>query len=352
MNTHERYMRRCVELARNAAGYTAPNPMVGCVIVHEGRIIGEGYHRKYGEAHAEANAIRSVRDRALLPFSTLYVNLEPCAHHGKTPPCADLIVAHRIPRVVAGNTDPNPAVAGKGVERLRAAGCTVTEHVLEEECYRLNIRFMTFHRLQRPYVLLKWAQTEDGFIDLIRPDRSIARPTPITGEYEHTLAHRWRSEESAIMVGANTALADNPMLNLRRWHGRLPLRIVTDRTLRLPPSLNLFDGSQPTLVFTEKTAGYLPHVDYAVVPFDRRLPHHILAELYRREVLSVLIEGGTQLLQTFIDAGLWDEARILTGKMRFGEGVQAPKITGQTGESGVSGNDTNSPVRYLFRETE
>ncbi len=317
-------MRRCIELAQNAAGYTAPNPMVGCVIVCDGRIIGEGYHQKYGESHAEVNAIRSVRHPDLLSHSTLYVNLEPCSHQGKTPPCADLIIVRKIPHVVVGSSDPNPLVSGKGIARLQAAGCKVTQHVLEEECDRLNIRFMTFHRKHRPYVILKWAQTTDGYIDIIRNNHVTARPTWITGAYEQTLVHKWRSEEQAVMVGTNTAFLDNPMLNLRHWPGKPPLRIVIDRQLRLPDSLNLFDGSQPTLVFTEKQHTATHHIEYAVVPFDRQLPQHILDELYRRNILSILIEGGTQLLQTFIDAGLWDEARIFTGKTRFGKGIKAP----------------------------
>jgi len=226
---HETYMRRCMELAAMASGYTAPNPMVGAVVVCDGRIIGEGFHRQYGEAHAEVNAIRSVRKTELLERSTLYVNLEPCSHHGKTPPCADLIIANRIPHVVVGSSDPNPLVSGKGIARLRAAGCSVTEHILEEECDRLNIRFMTFHRKRRPYIILKWAQTADGYIDMVRDRNIIGRPTWITGWYEQTLVHKWRSEEQAVMVGANTALTDNPLLNIRRWHGRQPLRVTIDR---------------------------------------------------------------------------------------------------------------------------
>lgn len=319
-------MRRCIELARNAAGYTAPNPMVGCVIVCDDEIIGEGYHRKYGEPHAEVNAIRSVEKKELLSRSTLYVNLEPCSHYGKTPPCSDLIIAHHIPDVVTGSFDPNPLVAGKGIERLRTAGCRVTENVLKKESDWLNVRFMTYHLKKRPFVLLKWAQTTDGFIDVIRNEYATGRPTWITKGFERTLAHKWRSEESAIMVGTNTAFLDNPMLNLRQWKGHIPLRIVIDRKLRLPSSLHLFDGSQPTLVFTEKKTENTSFAEYATIPFDQRLPYHILDELYRRNTTSVLIEGGTQLLQTFINEGLWDEARIFTGKTNFGNGIKAPEI--------------------------
>ena len=340
MVQHQTYMRRCLELASTASGYAAPNPMVGAVAVHEGRIIGEGFHRQYGEPHAEVNAIRSVREKKLLERSTLYVNLEPCSHYGKTPPCAEMIIAARIPHVVVGSVDPNPKVSGKGIAKLRDAGCHVTEHVLEAECDRLNIRFMTYHRKHRPYITLKWAQTADGFIDVVRDRNVVGRPTWITGWYEQTLVHKWRSEEQAVMVGANTALADNPMLNIRRWHGRQPLRVVLDRQLRLPASLHLFDGSQPTLVFTDGIANTVRRdsvtpplrrrggrgVRLAAVPFDEQLPHHILDELYRRKITSVLIEGGTQLLQTFIDAGLWDEMRVFKGTAVFGDGVKAPEI--------------------------
>ena len=324
MSLHEKYMLRCIELASIASGYTAPNPMVGAVVVCDGRIIGEGFHRQYGETHAEVNAIRSVRARKLLERSTLYVNLEPCTHHGKTPPCTDLIIESRIPHVVVGSADPNPLVAGKGIAQLRAAGCNVTEHVLEEECDRLNIRFMTFHRKHRPYVILKWAQTADGFIDVVRDLNVVGRPTWITGWYEQTMVHKWRSEEQAIMVGTNTAMVDNPMLNVRRWHGHQPLRIVLDRQLRLPASLHLFDGTLPTLVFTEKQQPDTTHISYITVPFDGQLPQRILDELYRRKIISLFIEGGAQLLQTFIDAGLWDEARISTGTVTFGDGIKAP----------------------------
>ena len=339
------YMRRCIELAQNAAGYTAPNPMVGCVIVCDGRIIGEGYHQKYGAPHAEVNAIKSVRNIDLLPHSTLYVNLEPCSHHGKTPPCADLIVEKKIPHVVVGSSDPNPLVAGKGIARLQAAGCRVTQHVLEDECDRLNVRFMTFHRKHRPYITLKWAQTDDGFIDVIRNDYVTRRPTWITGWYEQMLVHKWRAEEQSVMVGTNTAFLDNPMLNLRHWKGEPPLRVVIDRLLRLPESLHLFDGSQPTLVFTEKQHPEKSGVEYAVIPFDSQLPQRILDELYRRNILSVLIEGGTRLLQSFINAGLWDEARIFTGKVQFGKGVKAPELSQPATETQQTGNSILRIIR-------
>lgn len=324
------HMRRCLDLASTAAGYTAPNPMVGAVVVCDGRIIGEGFHQQYGESHAEVNAICSVREKELLERSTLYVNLEPCSHYGKTPPCTDMIISARIPHIVVGSADPNPKVAGRGIAKLRAAGCQITEHVLEAECDRLNIRFMTYHRKHRPYVVLKWAQTADGFIDMVRYRNIVGRPTWITGWYEQTQVHKWRSEEQAVMVGTNTALADNPMLNIRRWQGCQPLRVTIDRQLRLPASLHLFDGSLPTLVFTEKQHKETTNVTYVQVAFDKQLPQRILDELYRRKITSVLIEGGTQLLQTFIDAALWDEARVFTGSTLFGDGIKAPLIEGFT----------------------
>lgn len=340
-------MRRCIELAQNAIGYTAPNPMVGCVIVYDGKIIGEGYHHQYGKSHAEVNAIHSVRQKNLLPHSTLYVNLEPCSHYGKTPPCADLIIANNISHVVTGSSDPNPLVAGKGIAKLRAAGCKVTEHVLEAECDNLNVRFITFHRKQRPYVILKWAQTSDGFVDIIRDQHHTGRPTWITGLYERTLVHKWRSEEQAVMVGTNTAFLDNPMLNLRKWNGHQPLRIVLDRHLRLPALLHLFDGSQPTLVFSEKNGPATPQVEYVTTSFDGDLAQHILDELHNRNIISVLIEGGAQLLQTFIDSGLWDEARVFTSKKSFKDGVKAPDLQMTPTEE----RQINDSVLHVFKNT-
>ena len=323
---YELYMRRCLEIASIASGYTAPNPMVGAVLTCDGRIIGEGFHRQYGEPHAEINAIRSVKNKSILCRSTLFVNLEPCSHHGKTPPCADFIIENQIPHVVVGCRDPNPEVAGRGIAKLREAGIKVSENILKEECEQLNVRFMTYHRKHRPYIVLKWAQTADGFIDILRDNNVIGRPVWITGWYEQTLVHKWRSENQAIMVGTNTAMVDNPFLNIRHWCGCQPLRITLDRRLRLPESLNLFDGSQPTLVFTEKYRPDKENLTYTTASFDDELPQQIVDELFRRKITSVLFEGGTRLLQSFIDVGLWDEARIFTGTAVFGEGVKAPRI--------------------------
>lgn len=324
----EQYMLRCLELAKLGFGETAPNPMVGSVIVNNNKIIGEGYHRRFGEAHAEANAINSVFDKNLLTQSTLYVNLEPCSHFGKTPPCADLIIQHKIPKVVLCNTDPNRLVKGKGIEKLRAAGIQVITDVLKSAGEELNKRFFMFHRKSRPYIILKWAQTTDGFIDIERSPGQPQRPTWITSEEARMLVHKWRSEEQSIMVGTNTVFLDNPQLNVRDWTGKHPVRILVDRSLRLPQNLRLFDGSIPTLVFTHKELeeDENKNVTFVSIPFDEYLPEHILGELYRRNIQSIIIEGGAKLLTSFIEAELWDETRVFTGNQYFASGVAAPKI--------------------------
>ncbi|MDP4207264.1 MAG: bifunctional diaminohydroxyphosphoribosylaminopyrimidine deaminase/5-amino-6-(5-phosphoribosylamino)uracil reductase RibD [Bacteroidota bacterium] len=325
-NNHEQYIRRCLELAKLGLGETAPNPMVGSVIVHNNRIIGEGYHHRCGEPHAEVNAINSVTDKSLLAESTLYVNLEPCSHFGKTPPCADLIIENRIPRVVIANVDPHRLVKGKGVEKLKNAGVEVITDVLKSEGEELNKRFFTYHRKSRPYIILKWAQTDDRFIDIERQPLSPQAPTWITNEEARILVHKWRTEEQAIMVGTNTAFLDNPQLNVRNWPGNSPLRVIIDRHLRLPRNLNIFDGSTPTLVFTHKDTEEeeAPNTEFVTIPFDEYLPEHIMGELFRHQVQSVIIEGGAKLLSSFIAANLWDEARVFTGNQYFGSGVAAP----------------------------
>jgi diaminohydroxyphosphoribosylaminopyrimidine deaminase/5-amino-6-(5-phosphoribosylamino)uracil reductase len=326
--SHDQYMHRCIELARLGFGETAPNPMVGAVVVHSGKIIGEGYHHKCGQAHAEVNAIESVTDKSLLQESTLYVNLEPCSHFGKTPPCSDLIIQHKIQKVVICNVDPNPMVKGKGIERIRNAGIVVISDILKNEGEELNKRFFTFHRKSRPYIILKWAQTLDSFIDIERTPGQRQWPTWITNEEARMLVHKWRSEEQAIMVGTNTAFLDNPKLNVRDWTGRHPTRILIDRTLRLPQNLNLFDGSIPTIIFTQEEVedDENPNVEFVSLTFDEYLPEHILGELHRRQIQSLIIEGGAKLLGSFIDAGLWDEARVFTGQKYFFAGVAAPKL--------------------------
>lgn len=329
METDEKYMKRCIELARLGAGSVAPNPMVGCVIFYRGKIIGEGFHQEYGEAHAEVNAINSVNQPELLRESTLYVSLEPCAHHGLTPPCSDLIVEKQIPRVVIGTIDPFSKVAGKGIENLRKNGIEVTVGILEIECRVLNKRFFTFHEKKRPYVILKWAQTLDGFIDIYRSNNDFGEPTWITGSLALRLVHKIRSEEGAVLVGTNTAEKDNPSLTVRHWAGENPVRAVIDKKLRLAPTLNLFDGSSKTLVFNTKKNEVSEGIDWVKIDFEREITTQILEILHQRNILSVIVEGGKQLLESFIWQNLWDEAQIFTGNKIFCNGIPAPKISGK-----------------------
>lgn len=324
-------MLRCLELAKNGFGNVAPNPMVGCVIVCEGNVIGEGYHQEYGKAHAEVNTIHSVRDKSLLQKSTLYVNLEPCAHFGKTPPCANLIVEHNIPRVVIGCVDSYSEVSGKGIEKLRNAGIEVTVGILENESLELNKRFFTFHNKKRPYIILKWAETQDGFIDVERPFDKLRVTTAdnwITSPLSKQLVHKWRSEEAAIMIGTTTALNDNPQLNVREWNGKNPTRIVIDLHDRLPQSLNLFDKSMPTIVFSLSKETSTNNLTYVKINEAKTLLQEALNELYKRSIQSVIVEGGATLLQSFIDQHLWDEARVFVGNKKFTTGLKAPSLKG------------------------
>ncbi|MGQ1889597.1 bifunctional diaminohydroxyphosphoribosylaminopyrimidine deaminase/5-amino-6-(5-phosphoribosylamino)uracil reductase RibD [Thermophagus sp. OGC60D27] len=325
----ELYMKRCLQLARKAQGNTYPNPMVGAVIVHNGVIIGEGYHLKAGAPHAEVNAINAVKNPALLEKSTLYVNLEPCAHYGKTPPCSLLICQKKIPRVVIGCKDTFSKVAGKGIEILRAAGAEVIVGVLEKESRELNRRFFTFHEKKRPFILLKWAQTRDGFLDIDRSTEAEPRPTWITDEWARRIVHQWRSMEQSILVGTMTALRDNPSLTVRDWSGPDPLRLVVDRHGKLPHTLSLFKGETPTLVFTEKKDMTLEGVETVLLSPGSNTLSCILEELYRRDIQSVMVEGGSILLKAFLDAGLWDEARVFVGEKWFVAGVKAPLIPQQ-----------------------
>lgn len=320
----EKYMRRCIELARNGQNNVAPNPMVGAVIVCDGRIIGEGYHIRCGEAHAEVNAIRSVKNESLLRRATIYVSLEPCSHYGKTPPCADLIIEKQIPRIVIGCQDPFSEVAGRGIQKLRDAGREVKVGVLEKECRHLIRRFITFNTLHRPYITLKWAESADRFIDKERTD---GQPVILSSPLTAMLVHKKRAEADAIMVGRRTALLDNPSLTVRNWYGRNPIRIVLDRTLSLPSDLQLFDGSVPTLIFTEREHPDKENVTYIKLDFSRQLLAQIMEELYRRKVQSLLVEGGSQLLQSFIDNDLWDEAYVEKCPYRLSSGVKAPEIS-------------------------
>ncbi len=323
---HEIYMHRCLELAKMGLGHTAPNPMVGSVLVHRGIIIGEGYHHKYGEAHAEVMAIRSVKQRELIPESTLYVNLEPCCHFGKTPPCTDLILDHNIKHVVVGTVDPFDEVAGKGVARLRSRGCTVTMGVLKQEGLRLNRRFFTFHKRKRPYIILKWAQTADGFVDVLRSPGTPVAPTWITSEKLRMLVHQWRTQEAAIMVGTQTAFKDNPRLNVRDWNGPTPLRVVIDKDLKLPQNLHLFDQNQPTLVFNDQKDAVVDQITYARIDFKSHTLDAMCLWLYKAGIQSVFVEGGSRLLQSLLNEDLWDEIRLFEGNQFFGRGIKAPEI--------------------------
>lgn len=331
MNIEEQYMHRCLELARAGAGYVAPNPMVGAVLVHQNRIIGEGYHRQYGMPHAEVNCMASVKneDRHLISESVLYVSLEPCAHYGKTPPCAELIIQHCIPKVVVGCRDPFPEVNGKGIEKLLAAGITVITGVLEEECRELNKRFFTFHTLHRPFITLKWAQSSDGAI--AAPGGSAVQ---ISNTYTNRLVHRWRSEEAAILVGTRTAMLDNPSLTTRLWPGQHPVRLVIDRELKLPDTLQLFDAKAATIIFNEHRHT-IPGEDHILtagnwfyqVSRGVSMVQQVLNALYQLRIQSVLVEGGAQILQSFINEDRWDEARIITNEtVRIPGGVEAPRL--------------------------
>ena len=320
-------MRRCLELARCGRVYASPNPMVGAVIVCDDRVIGEGYHARCGQAHAEVNAIRAVRRPELLTRSTLYVSLEPCAHYGKTPPCADLIVEKGIPRVVIGCQDPFPRVDGRGIQKLVDAGCEVRVGVLRDECLSLNRRFITFHTRRRPYVTLKWAQSADGFIDATRHDED--RPVQFSNPLTRLRVHRLRAEHSAIMVGTHTARLDNPALNVRHWAGPDPVRIVVDRRASLPDTLRMLSDGHPTLVLTNTKAEHpaaRPNVEYIALRYADDVVPAALRLLYERGLQSLLVEGGARLLQSFINDGLWDEAHVETAHVRLGQGVEAPTL--------------------------
>lgn len=331
-------MRRCLELASNGMGLTAPNPMVGALLAVNDIIIGEGYHHASGCPHAEVEAVRSVKDQELLKSATLYVNLEPCNHVGKTPACTDLILQHGIPRVVIGHTDPNPLVAGTGIDRLRSNGVEVITGVMEKEGRGLNRRFLTFHEKKRPFIMLKWAQTRDGFIDLTREVGQQAHPAWITDEYCRTLVHKWRTEESAILVGTRTALLDDPALNVRAWSGKSPVRLVLDVHGSLPNHLKLFDGSEPTWVYTALKQADRKNIRYIRIDPEENDLDQLLQHLYENEIQSVIVEGGAELLGSFIQQKLWDEARIFTGPGSFGQGVAAPVLRGRSLQTMHTGN--------------
>ena len=325
-------MLRCIQLGENALGVAAPNPMVGAVVVYKNKVIGEGYTSPFGGPHAEVNAIASVADKTVLSEACLYVTLEPCSHYGKTPPCADLIAKHGIPQVVIGIKDPNPKVAGKGIQRLQAAGCLVKTGVLEKACREHHKRFLSNFEKKRPYIILKWAQTLDRFI---APQPEVrdktSQPYWITTSQSRQLVHKWRSEEAAILVGKNTVMADDPKLNVRNWQGENPVRLVIDKELSIHKNANVLDGSIPTFVFHD--TGTVPkdrlnNMKCVALDFKGNLPLQICDFLYSEQLNSVIIEGGRFTLQEFIDQNLWDEARIFTGNASFHQGLPAPTISG------------------------
>lgn len=317
MKIHEKYIKRCIEIGKNGLGTTRPNPMVGCVIVHNNSIIGEGYTSNYGGNHAEVNAIQAVKDKGLLKKSTLYVTLEPCSHFGKTPPCSDLIIKSGIPHVVIGTLDTNSLVAGKGIEKLEASGCKVSFGILENACKEHHKRFFTFHNKKRPYIILKWGQTADGFTAPKRKNEQ--KPIWITNEFSRQLVHKWRAEEHAILVGTKTVLVDNPTLTTRDWSGQNPIRVVLDRKNKLDRHMNVFNAEAENLIISENE-----------IDFNNSIASQLCNFLYTSEIQSIIIEGGTKTLQTFIDENLWDEARVFTSNQVFFKvGVKAPDFSGK-----------------------
>lgn len=330
VNIHEKYIKRCIELARNGFGTTYPNPMVGSVIVYKDKVIGEGWHKKAGEPHAEVNAIRSVKDKSLLKKATIYVSLEPCSHFGKTPPCCDLIIEHKIPNVVVGTVDPNEKVAGRGIKKIIESGSNVIVGILEEECNELNNRFFTFHQKKRPYIILKWAESLDGFLAPKKENDQDRKPVWITNTYSRQLVHNWRSKEQAILVGTQTVIDDNPKLNVRDWSGNNPVRVVLDQNSRIPENSAVFDDNVKTIVFTKsEIVNEKENTTFEVIDFNQNIIPQILEVLYQNEIQSVIIEGGLQTLQTFINQNIWDEARIFKGNISFEKGTKAPILSGK-----------------------
>lgn len=325
----QQYMKRAIDLARIGEGHVSPNPMVGCVIVHNNNIIGEGYHHHYGGDHAEIVAINSVKDRSLLKNSTLFVTLEPCSHYGKTPPCADTIAKLQIPRVVISSLDPNPLVARKGIQKLKNAGIDVKIGILEKSYRFINRRFFTFFEKKRPYIILKWAQSQDSFIDYERIENK-AEIHWISSTFNKTLVHKWRSEEMGILIGANTIIKDNPQLTNRLWAGKNPVRIIFQSKNNLPTKANIFDNKSPTIIFstTTNTNNY-PNSEFIYINNSINPLNEVLNELYNRNILSIIVEGGRKTLQQFIEKGLWDEARVITGNVIFKKGVSAPELNVQ-----------------------
>lgn len=346
MNTHERYIKRCIALAKNGFGTTYPNPMVGSVIVYNDQIIGEGWHKKAGEPHAEVNAVRSVKDKSLLKKATIYVSLEPCSHFGKTPPCCDLIIANEIPNIVVGTVDPNEKVAGNGIKKLIAAGANVTVGILEKECHELNKRFFTFHNKKRPYIILKWAESQDGFLAPEKQADQERKPIWITNAYSRQLVHKWRSEEQAIFAGTQTVVDDNPNLNTRDWSGNSPVRVVLDQNNRISRDSFIFDDSVKTMIFTKSEINFsAENTTFEIIDFNQNIIPQILAVLHQNQIQSIIIEGGLNTLQAFIDQDMWDEARIFIGKTTFGTGTRTPILQKKTTTKTYIQNDELIYVR-------
>lgn len=346
---HETYIKRALELAKKGIGTTRPNPSVGAVIVHNNNIIGEGFTNPYGGPHAEVNAIRSVKDQELLKEATIYVTLEPCSHHGKTPPCADLIVEKELKNVVIGCIDSNELVAGKGIERLKKAGCNVTVGVLENECKEHHKRFFTVQNKKRPYIILKWAETKDGFI--APNEKEEQKPVWISNKFSQQLVHKWRAEEHAILVGTNTVIADNPSLTVRSWSGNNPIRVVLDRTLRIKNTTTILDGTVKTIVICEQHKKQIENrenIVYEMIDFTKNIAQQIVDVLHKNRIQSIIIEGGNQTLQTFIDANLWDEARVFKGNTTFKKGIRRPILNGTLSEETTIAND----VLRIYKNTQ
>lgn len=323
---HELYMRRCLQLAENGRGLVYPNPMVGSVIVYNNKIIGEGWHRKAGEAHAEVNAIASVADKSLLAESTIFVNLEPCSHHGRTPPCADLIIKHKFKKVVIGSVDSNKMVGGQGIERLKKHGIEVLTSVLEQDCRDLNARFFCFHEKKRPYVILKWAQSQDAFI---APDDSLkvsGEPFWISNIYAQQRVHQYRAEEAAILVGKKTALNDNPKLDVRHFEGNPIIRLLIDRKLELPSSAHLMNNAVLTFIYNEIKNEVAENTIYVKLNFSEDVVRQLLDHLYAAEIQSVIIEGGAVTLSSFIASDYWDKAHVFVGNRNLSKGLKAPRL--------------------------
>ena len=324
----KKYMERALDLAALARGNTSPNPLVGALIVHGDKIIGEGFHTEAGKPHAEPAAIDSVRDKKLLKEACMYVTLEPCSHHGRTPPCVERIIREKIPRVVIGTVDTSSKVNGRGIKILREAGVSVTTGVLEKESRELNKRFFTYHEQGRPYIILKWARTADGFIDRIRLDNKTG-PNWITGVEERMLVHKWRSEEDAILIGDTTACNDDPALDVRLWAGKNPRRFLLSECAGLPAGLKIFKGEPPAVIFTaNKKLGGRKAV-YVSIRDRVKVLDEVMEYMHAEEIQSLIIEGGNIVLSQFIEAGLWDEARIFTGNILFEKGLESPRIEGE-----------------------